>query len=215
MVSLTMFGHMYGTCIFLFPTWSDQVQTNLPCVGTGARGLLRRVAESRQKRRQGDVFNNICLFICSPCITLPCTILRECIAQHPCIPRPLYTAPLPSLSPCMPLCPCTPHSLHFLHPPVCTCSPCPTTLPASSSLHVFLPMHSSLHALLASSFPACQHTPSDHYPPQLSVWWFLVGAWFICMKMSYSRSLGRGSNTQTSKSKSTNITHNNFTPLVW
>ena len=30
MVSLTMFGYMYSTCTLVFPTCSDQAQTNLP-----------------------------------------------------------------------------------------------------------------------------------------------------------------------------------------
>ena len=30
MASLTMFGYMYSTCTFFFPTCSDQVHTNLP-----------------------------------------------------------------------------------------------------------------------------------------------------------------------------------------
>ena len=30
MIILTVFGYMYGTCTFFFPTCADQVQINLP-----------------------------------------------------------------------------------------------------------------------------------------------------------------------------------------
>ena len=108
-----------------------------------------------------EMCSTIFVYSILPCISLPCTILHECIALHSCSSCPLYPTPLPSLSPCMPLCPCTPHSLHFLHPPalhapVLSCVPL-QSLPQHPPSIIFPACFSTL-AFLTPCTP-CSHLP--------------------------------------------------------
>ena len=67
-VSLVMFGYVYGTCTFVPPTCSDQVKINLPC-------LISIVIVSSS--RSSSSSSRMCYGLCVRCYVV-CVMLYVC-----------------------------------------------------------------------------------------------------------------------------------------